>query len=242
MPVPSFTPYEGLLPSEADPATFPARAEALMAWFTQTGAPQLAAMASFLDSIVGEAETLVDAVAALRDEVDLEALVPTGQVGTFYAVDAPAGWLALRGQVVERAAYPALWAFAEASGALDESGADVAQFGPGDGATTFRLPDARGEFLRGWDDGRGVDAGRALGTAQTDANRAHHHKLYTASMSSGSVGGFGPGGYAPGVGGGNNIGTGSYQEAGNSGVQLVEDSGGSEARPRNLAVLICIKT
>ncbi|MEZ3501830.1 phage tail protein, partial [Pantoea sp. KPR_PJ] len=28
------------------------------------------------------------------------------------------------------------------------------------------LPDLRGEFIRGWDDGRGVDSGRALGTAQ----------------------------------------------------------------------------
>ncbi|EMG5747145.1 tail fiber protein [Yersinia enterocolitica] len=28
------------------------------------------------------------------------------------------------------------------------------------------LPDLRGEFIRGWDDGRGVDTGRALGSAQ----------------------------------------------------------------------------
>ncbi|WP_249967478.1 phage tail protein [Escherichia coli] len=27
---------------------------------------------------------------------------------------------------------------------------------------TLKLPDLRGEFIRGWDDGRGVDAGRAL--------------------------------------------------------------------------------
>jgi phage-related tail fiber protein len=26
----------------------------------------------------------------------------------------------------------------------------------------LRLPDLRGEFIRGWDDGRGVDAGRGL--------------------------------------------------------------------------------
>lgn len=31
------------------------------------------------------------------------------------------------------------------------------------------LPEARGEFLRVWDDGRGVDAGRALLSAQLDA-------------------------------------------------------------------------
>ena len=39
-------------------------------------------------------------------------------------------------------------------------------FGLGDGATTFNLPDLRGEFLRGWDDSRGVDSGRAFGSAQ----------------------------------------------------------------------------
>ncbi|CAQ84379.1 MULTISPECIES: phage tail protein [Photorhabdus] len=34
-----------------------------------------------------------------------------------------------------------------------------------------RLPDLRGEFIRGWDDGRGIDSGRALLTNQSDAIR-----------------------------------------------------------------------
>lgn len=34
---------------------------------------------------------------------------------------------------------------------------------------SLRLPDARGEFIRVWDDGRGVDSGRALLSAQADA-------------------------------------------------------------------------
>ena len=33
------------------------------------------------------------------------------------------------------------------------------------------LPDLRGEFIRGWDNGRGVDAGRGLLSAQGDAIR-----------------------------------------------------------------------
>ncbi|HBS5739834.1 TPA: tail fiber protein [Klebsiella pneumoniae] len=32
--------------------------------------------------------------------------------------------------------------------------------------TAFKLPDLRGEFIRGWDDGRGVDSGRALLSSQ----------------------------------------------------------------------------
>lgn len=39
-------------------------------------------------------------------------------------------------------------------------------YGGGDGLSTFNVPDARGEGLRGWDDGRGVDSGRALGEWQ----------------------------------------------------------------------------
>lgn len=39
-------------------------------------------------------------------------------------------------------------------------------WGLGDGMTTFNLPDMRGEFPRGWDDGRGVDSGRSFGARQ----------------------------------------------------------------------------
>ncbi|EFB4428339.1 phage tail protein, partial [Escherichia coli] len=34
---------------------------------------------------------------------------------------------------------------------------------------TNKLPDLRGEFIRGWDDGRDVDSGRALLSEQLDA-------------------------------------------------------------------------
>jgi phage-related tail fiber protein len=44
-------------------------------------------------------------------------------------------------------------------------------FGNGNGSTTFNLPDFRGEFIRAWDAGRGVDAGRTLGSGQGDAIR-----------------------------------------------------------------------
>ncbi len=40
-------------------------------------------------------------------------------------------------------------------------------YGAGDGTTTFALPDLRGEFIRGWDNGRGVDTGRVFGSAQS---------------------------------------------------------------------------
>lgn len=50
----------------------------------------------------------------------------------------------------------------------------IAPFGVGDGSTTFNLPDLRGEFIRGADRGRGVDSGRAQGSAQLPTNIFGH--------------------------------------------------------------------
>lgn len=68
---------------------------------------------------------------------------PTGAVAIFPAATPPAGYLVLDGATILRADYPALWAFAQASGnlAATEAGKTEAQFGPGDGSTTFSLPD-----------------------------------------------------------------------------------------------------
>lgn len=48
-------------------------------------------------------------------------------------------------------------------------------YGAGNGSTTFNLPDARDMFLRGLDDGRGLDPGRVLGSMQLSQNMAHQH-------------------------------------------------------------------
>ena len=84
---------------------------------------------------------------------------PSGMIAYFARNAAPAGWLKANGAAVSRTTYAALFA------------AIGTTFGTGDGSTTFNLPDLRGEFLRGWDDGRGVDAGRAFGERQGDAIR-----------------------------------------------------------------------
>jgi len=82
--------------------------------------------------------------------------VLAGTVIWFAANTAPTGYLKANGANVSRTTYASLFA---AIGTV---------FGVGDGSTTFGLPDLRGEFIRGWDDGRGVDSGRAFGSAQLD--------------------------------------------------------------------------
>ncbi len=79
---------------------------------------------------------------------------PAGMVNYFANVTAPNGYLECNGQAVNRTQYAELFT---AIGVV---------YGAGDGTTTFNLPELRGEFVRGWDNGRGVDAGRAIGTWQ----------------------------------------------------------------------------
>lgn len=79
---------------------------------------------------------------------------PVGSVYTFAGATVPTGWLKCNGALLSRTTYAALFSVIGTT------------YGAGDGATTFALPDLRGEFVRGVDDGRGVDAGRTLGSAQ----------------------------------------------------------------------------
>lgn len=94
------------------------------------------------------------------------------------------GFLKANGVLVNRADYPELWAYAQASGAL-VSDADWMKdrwgcFSTGDGTTTFRLPELRGEFIRCWSDARGsVDASRQIGAFQDNQNRSHAHTAST---------------------------------------------------------------
>lgn len=104
---------------------------------------------------------------------DLLGMVPSGTVLYFAGSAAPAGWLKANGAAVSRTAYAALFA------------AIGTTYGAGDGRSTFNLPDLRGEFLRGWDDGRGVDTGRVFGSAQAHALQSHQHGLAMAADGAG---------------------------------------------------------
>lgn len=166
-----------------------------------------------------------------------------GMVGLFVATSPPPGWLKMNGALLTRASYPALWAYAQASGALVTDAAwatATGSFSSGDGSTTFRLPDARGEFPRFFSDGSTVDSGRVLGSNQGDAIR-NITGSFTGSTNAvrfaSSTGVFtlsSPGTSDTGNGAG--TGSGVVNFAANNQVPTA-----SENRPRNIALLPCIK-
>src|SRR5690625_109412 len=107
-----------------------------------------------------EAQALTDDshVITPKKLVDSGAVFP-GEVRAFAGpvANVPDGWLPCNGATISRTTYSRLFAVIGTT------------YGDGDGSTTFNLPDLRGEFVRGVDNGRGVDAGRALGQHQADA-------------------------------------------------------------------------
>ncbi|WP_025110854.1 phage tail protein [Pseudomonas sp. H1h] len=175
-------------------------------------------------------------VAALAKEVErLKSAVPVGAVLAFPTGIVAPGYLELDGSVQNIATYPDLAAFL---GTTYNKG--------NEGAGNFRLPESRGEFLRGWDHGRGVDAGRAAGSYQADTLKAHSHYLPTGSGGGQAVD---PNGETPSVVlkdtaadwalrstfGGDNA------ELSIGSVRTYNFGNATETRPRNLAVMWCIK-
>ncbi|MDH1590531.1 phage tail protein, partial [Stutzerimonas stutzeri] len=164
-------------------------------------------------------------------------MAPAGMVAYFCQLAAPTGWLKANGAEVSRTAYAELFA------------AIGTTYGAGNSFDTFNLPDLRGEFIRGLDDGRGVDAGRGLGSRQTDQNKAHAHEAtatsggaHSHSVSYQATSYSGAPGAATGNGFTNRSTTTSTGSAGaHTHTVTVENSGGNEARPRNVALLPCIK-
>ena len=143
-----------------------------------------------------------------------------GMVAPFPIAAAPTGWLACDGSSILVANYPALHS--------------IIGYTYGGATTNFSLPDYRGYFLRGQDDGSGNDpdagtrtdrgdgtGGDNVGSKQLDAYKAHTH------------------GGVPAKAGANTGAAGSAilpSTAGNT-----NSAGGNETRPKNINVLYCIK-
>jgi len=157
-------------------------------------------------------------------------------VGTIFHVpanSAPAGSVKVNGALLSRTSYAALWAYAQASGNIEVSDATWSsnatangtngKFSPGDGSTTFRIPDLRGDFIRALADGSSVDSGRGIGSFQADELKSHTHTYNLAvgeSADSSNING---------------------TNGSNAYTNTTLETGGSETRPRNTAYLTCIK-
>ena len=170
--------------------------------------------------------------------------VPTGSVHVMATTTAPSGYLKCNGAAVSRTTYADLFAIIGTT------------WGEGDGSSTFNVPDLRGEFVRGWDDSRGVDSSRSFASSQSDANKQHNHTATATSTVTdpGHVHNYidqvndANGGYRWWKGGDNdcndnNKNTGSaFTGISVSTSVSVANDGGSEARPRNIAMMYVIKT
>ena len=100
--------------------------------------------------------------------------VPSGAVFCLAVSAVPADYLECNGQAVSRTTYAALFAV----------------IGTTYGSTTgsnFKVPDLRGEFVRGWDHGRGADSGRSIATYQSAMNAIHSHGVGSLDISNKSL-------------------------------------------------------
>ncbi len=191
--------------------------------------------------------------------IDNASANPIGTVIQSASDTVPSGYLKCNGANVSRTTYAALF------------NVIGTRYGVGDGSTTFTLPDLRGEFIRGWDDGRGVDAGRGLGSWQDGQNESHTHGAYTNSAGShthtGSTNSAGnhthsidygrgeedqrntgnPGGYyrgyndQTGAAGAHTHSLDINSNGAHTHSVVVNASGGNESRPRNVALMFLIK-
>jgi len=151
--------------------------------------------------------------------------IAPGAVVVFARNTAPTGWLKANGAAVSRTTYADLFA---AIGTV---------FGAGNGTTTFNVPDLRGEFLRGWSDGRAnVDTNRDFGSAQGDAIRNITGIFGVAAQTSNFSGAFETGPSTSRTGGEQTLTTTRVEFDASNVVPTA-----AENRVRNVALLACIK-
>ncbi len=203
-----------------------------------TGVKGSAVPAAAIEYPMREIVAVISAAGLTPDDADLTQLLqaiqaliaaassmPTGTVVKTLGTSALTGTVKLNGALLDRTTYADLWTFAQASGNLvtdaNWSGSSLhGSFSDGDGATTFRLPDARGYFFRAFDDGRGLDVGRVMGAYQPDLMRDHKHGFVSPRVGT------------PGS-------TGQMSDIAE--VQAKTELSSGETRPMNIPALFCIK-
>jgi microcystin-dependent protein len=162
-----------------------------------------------------------------------QALLPAGAVQAFAMNSAPSGWLSADGTAVSRSTYASLFS------------AIGTTYGAGDGSTTFALPDLRGYFVRGSGTNSDGTAAGTFGAKQSQDTQPHTHGITDPGHNHVWNAVNGPGGQNFGV----NYVAGIASISGNTGYSVnssatgitINNSTGTETRPKNIALLYCIK-
>lgn len=181
-----------------------------------------------VDDLSSALTPLITNAQSTADEALKRSGLPVGSVNYVASQNVPIGWLKADGALVSRYLYPDLFA------AIGYTYGGAGDF--------FRLPDLRGEFVRGWDNGRGIDPNRAFGSLQSSQVQYHKHVApYSEAFSA-------PFGQTTGAGyqGSGRTDYDNYLYYTNDGSDfngVVNPAGvvGSETRPRNVAMLAIIK-
>lgn len=181
---------------------------------------------ALLDDNFSSIAAQINAINIVIDNLQINGLTTQpGSVMYFAAETAPVGWVKANGAEVSRTAYADLFSVVGTT------------YGTGNGSTTFNLPDLRGEFLRGYDDARGVDSGRAFGswqdydwkglwltnTGQSSSTGYSHNDVWLGKSTTAYNG---------------RLFTGYWS---NPSAHIGGKWGTEEPRPRNMAMLACIK-
>lgn len=204
-----------------------------LAYYTGAGAKALTTMTAAARSLLDDADaetmrTTLGAQAALVSGANIKTVnggsllgsgdilvgETTGAVAAFAMNSVPSGWLAANGAAVSRTTYAALFA------------AIGTTYGAGDGSTTFALPDLRGYFARGSGTNSDGTASGTFGAKQADELKAHAHNLSIALKPPSDFSTTYP----------------SHSSNNGDGASVTATStGGTETRPKNIAMLYCIK-
>jgi microcystin-dependent protein len=149
--------------------------------------------------------------------------IPSGTIIYHSTSTAPTGYLKANGASLSTTTYATLFA--------------VIGYTYGGSGASFTLPDLRGQFIRSWaDNGTTYDTGRTFGSSQTDDFKNHQHE-FGADDQVGPQGSY------------TNLGSFSYDatsttSGGGGRLRTRDDTtnfGTTETRPRNIALLACIK-
>ena len=166
--------------------------------------------------------------------------VPRGSVFCIAHTSIPSGYLECNGD-----------ALPNGTGTVQGITADFSQLRALVGAN---LPDLRGEFIRGFDNGRGVDAGRSMLQAQGSQNKSHSHSATSSVTDSGHNHSYSSANHPTDSGPEQNQGGGmedrtTFNVGKTTGSQTtgitvstsISNDGGTEARPRSIAMMYIIK-